>query len=204
MRAIAILASFMLLPLGSACGVYYSYGESLLPYQGHALHRTGEVQIGVTRPQFARWSVGIDYTAALSLDSGAFFDPNCFSTAKEIRAHKAVGCHPHIISTSAALEVQHRWFAARSLRPVMSMNVGSITNKYGYHTFAPNVAIDSAQSSPFITVRGGAEYSVTSWLHLAVLGGYRAASRQTTVSRTASNSGLALTSSFTIGKRYQR
>lgn len=192
----------MLLPLCSACGFYYSYGESLSPYQGHSLHRTGELQIGMTRPQFASWSVGIAHVAAQSLDSGAFFDPNCFRTVAEIQAHKAAGCHPAVRSSSTGVEVQHRWLATRSLRPVMSMSVGSVTNKYADQTFAPDVAIDSAQSSPFATVRAGAEYSITSWLHVALLGGYRAASRQTTVSRTASNSGVVLASLFTLGKRY--
>ena len=200
--AIVVLASFMLLPLCSACGVYYSYGESRLPYQGHALHRTAEIQIGITRPQFSRWSIGIDHNAAQHLESGAFFDPNCFSTYAEVQAHKAAGCHPPVISTSTGLEVQHRWLATRSLRPVMSISVGRVTNKYGDNTFAPNVPVDSAQSSPFTTVRGGAEYSITSWLHVAVLGGYRSASRQTTVNRTASNSGAVLTSMLTLGKRY--
>lgn len=204
-RQALILATFGVTPLCSACGFYYSYGESRLPYQGRALHRAREIQLGVTRPQFARWSVGISNAASYgTLDSSTFFDPNCFLTVAEARAHKAAGCHPRVFSNSIGVDVQHRWLATRSLHPVMSMSVGRITNRYNYQTLEPSVPIDSAQSSPFITVRGGAEYSILAWLHLTVLGGYQEGFRQTTIRRTASNSGVALTSMLTLGRHYQR
>jgi hypothetical protein len=54
-----------------------------------------------------------------------------------------------------------------------------------------------------VTVRGGGEFSLVSWLHVDVLAGYREVFRNSSLARTVSNSGFTLTSLLVIGKRYR-
>src|SRR5689334_3900687 len=112
MRATLLLATLPAIALSSGCGTYFATGQSLLPYQGQALHRTAEGHIGYTLKRFPSWSAGMAVTAAqATLDSAAFFEPSCTNnTPAELQARKGTGCHPKIFSNSKALEVQYRWY----------------------------------------------------------------------------------------------
>jgi hypothetical protein len=202
---VCLLVSVLAAAPLSGCGAYYAYGETMLPYQGDPMHRTTEIDLGLTRPEFPHWAFALSATAARGPhDSATFFEPRCSTgTAAEQQRGKAAGCHPSIFSNSAALEMQYRWRTAHSLRPVASMAVGSLRTTYDYLSREHAAGDDSAQASPFVTLRGGGEFSLAPWVHVALLAGYRDAFHNSSLSKTVSNSGFTVTSLLVIGRRYQ-
>ena len=181
MRKPVLLAALAAIPLCSGCGVYIATGVTRLPYQGHSFHSGAESQLGYTPRLFPNWSVAVAYTGASGTDSAAFFVPTCYTSHSEYQANKAVGCHPRITSNASALEVQYRWRRTSEVRPVASVAYGSLRTTYGYSTLGPITGDDSAQVSPFVTLRGGGEFSLASWAHVSLLAGYRDAFRKSSL-----------------------
>jgi hypothetical protein len=54
-----------------------------------------------------------------------------------------------------------------------------------------------------MALRGGAEYSLAPWVHVAVLAGYRESFRNTSLNTTSSNSGFTIGTLFMVGRRYR-
>src|SRR4051812_27392418 len=204
MRNAILLAALSAIPLSAGCGVYFATGASVLPYQGQALHRADEYQLGLSRPEFPHWAVALSGTSAAGkYDSASFVEPTCFNgTAEEFRARKEAGCHPRITANSSALEVQYRWLMNRAVRPVAAVAVGRLRTSYVYRRVGDYQA-DSAQTAQFVTLRGGGELSLASWVHVDVLAGYREAFRKTSLRKTVSNSGFTATWLLIVGRRYK-
>jgi len=204
MRNTLLLATLAVVPLSSACGTYVALGESLLPYQGRPWQRTAEAHLGYTRAQSPNWSAAVAVTSTKQADSAVFFVPTCDArTIEEKQARKAPGCHPIISQNSSAFEVQYRWHRTQSVRPVASVALGWLRTGYTYISLVPVRGADSTRASPFMTLRGGAEYSLAPWVHVAVLAGYRESFRNTSLNTTSSNSGFTIGTLFMVGRRYR-
>lgn len=205
MRNTLLFVALATIPLCTGCGLRHAHvasGQSLIPYQGRALHRADEFRLGFTLQQLPDWAVAYAYGhASPPFDSAAFFAPACDNAnLVEIPAGKPVaGCHPTIVANSSALEVQYRWHPTRSVHPLASVTLGRLTTGYFFVPLGKKRFIDSLQSSTIVTLGGGGELNLARWLHLTAVVGYRQSFGKTIPNGSVSNSGLTVTSLLVVG-----
>ena len=90
------------------------------------------------------------------------------------------------------------------MHPLATAAVGSLVTSYNYVEYltsgASMVHRDQETSSTFYSLAGGGELNVLRWMRATLTVGYRSAGATTLPNRTASNSGLVVTSLVELGK----
>jgi hypothetical protein len=103
-----------------------------------------------------------------------------------------------------SLEIQRRWRNLSLVHPLATAAVGSLVTSYDYVEYLTSgarvVHRDQRASSTFYALSGGGELNVLSWMRATMTIGYRSAGATTLPNRTASNSGLVVTSLVELGK----
>lgn len=203
MGKLLICAALATLPLGTGC-VHVALGRSQAPYQGRSAHPTDEIRLGFALPEFPAWSFAYAADNAKGpRDSASYFAPRCVKSIFEIApGTSATGCHPEITARSDAVEVQYRWGPAQSVHPVASVALGKVTAGYDLVRGA-GYRLDSAQSSPFVTIGGGGEVNLSRWLHITAIAGYRQLFAQSSARGIVTGSGFTLTSLVVVGTPYR-
>ena len=164
------------------------------PYMNNATGgHLSEVRIGIAFNAFPEWTVALASSSVRNRDSTSYFASSC---------NEGRGCRPAIFVSTSGFEVQRRWSNARAIRPLATVGAGTLKSAYRYvkDDSAGIFGADSLQRRTYVSIGAGLEGNLGSWIHGAVIGGYRATSGRTIPRATSSNSGPTLMWLVEIGK----
>jgi len=181
------------LPYGIA-HLHAAAGSGRAPYLGDASGgHMMETRIGIAFNALPEWTVALTSSLVTNNDSTNYFAPLC---------NQGRGCRPRVYVSTGGLEVQRRWSNARLIHPVATVGAGVLTTEYRYfkNWLASVRSVDSAQTRPYVSIGAGLEGNLGSWIHGAVIGGYRVTSGHTIPRASSSNSGPTLMWLVEIGK----
>jgi hypothetical protein len=198
------LAALAVVPFANGCAVFQhmfvAAGVSTNAYRNHAVKRTGEGRIGFSLDAFPSLAFALSGTGVSDLDEADYFEAKCFTWINGARKH--TGCSPRISAWTHAFDVQKRWRATQTLHPLASVVFGHAGTGNIYADSARFVS-DSTRTSAFMTLSGGGELNIASWLHVTATAGYREVFQRNTPIANVSPSGFTLTSLLVIGKPYR-
>jgi len=180
-------------------GIHLDWGGGVVPYLDRTTGDSGGIAFAVALMlplrRFPEWSIGFSATGVAG-DTTGYIAPG--STADY-----PGGYHPHLVSTSAALEIQRRWNERKIVHWLAGGSVGAIVNSYNYYHTVNGVTTyhqDEKRQVAFAQLSGGGELNIARWLRLDALLGYRTGGRMTIPQATGSNEGLTCLMMLAMGK----
>jgi hypothetical protein len=179
--------------LGWIRSAHIAFGSGQAPYVG----RTGgaqvsEFRLGLSLKALPNVTFALASTGAIDTDTTSYV------------VAESHGYHPKLAAYTQSLEIQRRWRNLSLVHPLATAAVGSLVTSYNYVEYPRSggsiVHRDQQTSSTFYALAGGGELNVLSWMRATMTIGYRSAGATTLPNRTASNSGLVVTSLVELGK----
>lgn len=165
-------------------GMHVGYGGGAVPYlDAPDGAGTLELRLGVSPKRTPGWTFALAASAVMEGDTTRYVVP------------RSNNFHPQMTSTAVGVEVQRRWRRTSLLHPMLVGGVGGITNSYTYWEYPASGGSrfheDARRTSGYVSLGGGGEVSVFSWMRLAMVMSYRAAEHMRIPDARGTNSGAA-------------